>query len=122
MIEHNWFCEHSVLEVRPVGTLQEGDFQLLAGQVDPILAEYGPLVGLLVDGSDFAGWQSFASLVAHCRFIRDGHRHIHKVAVVSDHTLLGFMPRLVDHFVGAEVRPFALAERERALDWLCGAG
>lgn len=122
MIEHNWYRKHQVLEVRPVGELGVDDFDALAAQVDPIIREYGYMGGLLINAADFAGWESFASLVHHCQFIREHHKHIHKIAVVSDHSLLGFMPRLVDHFVSAEVRPFAASERRRALDWLAETG
>lgn len=122
MIEHNWFCEHRVLQVCPRGPLQKEDFLALAGQVDPVIAGRGHLAGVLIEAADFPGWEDFTALISHFRFIRDHHARIHKVAVVSDQTLLGFMPRLMDHFVGAEVRPFMCADRSRALDWLCEAG
>ncbi|WP_193164468.1 SpoIIAA family protein [Microbulbifer hainanensis] len=122
MIEHNWFRDHSILEVRPRGSLQPNDFAILAKQVDPVIIEHGRLEGLLIDAVDFSGWESFAALVTHCQFVRNHHRHIHKIAIVSDHSLLAFMPQLVDHFVCAEVRPFAVADRGRALDWLAEAG
>jgi len=122
MIDHDWYREHTILEVRPLGPLQEEDFQALAAQVDPVISEQGLLAGLLIDARDFAGWESFAALVSHCVFVRDHHRRIHKIAVVSDHRLLAYMPRLVDHFVSAEVRPFPSSDYERALDWLAEPG
>jgi hypothetical protein len=122
MIEHYWHREHSVLEVRPMGPLQASDFRALAAQVDPVISEHGRLSGLLINAEHFPGWESFAALVSHCVFVRDHHKHIGKIAVVSDHTLLGFMPNLVDHFVSAEVRPFPASELPRALDWLAEPG
>lgn len=122
MIKYDWHQEHRVLEVRPVGELKVEDFTALSAQVDPVIQTYGRLGGLLINAADFAGWESFVALVTHCQFIRGHHRHIHRIAVVSDHTLMGFMPRLVDHFVSAEVRPFATSERRQALDWLAEAG
>ncbi|WP_323844535.1 STAS/SEC14 domain-containing protein [Microbulbifer magnicolonia] len=118
MIDHNWHLGHSVLEVQPLGPLTEEDFQSLEAQVDPVISEYGRLSGLLINAEHFPGWESFVALVSHCRFVRDHHKHIRKIAVVSDHRLLGVMPRLVDHFVSAEVRPFSTGEYQRALDWL----
>lgn len=122
MIDHDWYREHTILEVRPLGSLQEEDFNALAAQVDPVISEYGRLDGLLINAQDFAGWESFAALISHCVFVRDHHKHIHKVAVVSDQTLLGFVPRLVDHFVSAEVRPFPSSDYEKALEWLAEPG
>lgn len=122
MIEHYWHCDHSVLEICPLGPLQETDFQALEAQVDPVISEHGRLAGLLINAGHFPGWEGFAALISHCVFLRDYHRRIHKIAVVSDHTLLGFMPRLVDHFVGAEVRPFPAADYQQALSWLAEPG
>lgn len=122
MINHSWHSDHSVLEVRPSGPLQVDDFHSLAAQIDPLISEHGCLAGLLINAQDFAGWKSFAALVSHCVFVRDHHSHIRKIAVVSDNALLGFMPRLVDHFISAEVRPFPASEYRLALDWLAEAG
>ncbi|WP_237056836.1 STAS/SEC14 domain-containing protein [Microbulbifer sediminum] len=122
MIDHRWHYNHSVLEVLPGAPLTRADFEVLASQVDPVIEEHGSLAGILINAESFPGWEDFSGLVAHCVFIRDHHRHVHKVAVVSDQPLLGYMPRLVDHFVGADVRPFPGAERERALEWLAGPG
>ncbi|SHE69939.1 SpoIIAA-like [Microbulbifer donghaiensis] len=122
MIDHNWHRGHRILEVRPLGPLTEDDFQSLEAQVDPVISERGPLTGLLVDAQNFAGWESFAALVSHCRFVRDHHKHIRRIAVVSDLPLLGYMPRLVDHFVSAEVRPFSSVDYQPALAWLAEAG
>ncbi|SDZ84033.1 STAS/SEC14 domain-containing protein [Microbulbifer marinus] len=122
MIDHQWHLSHTVLEVKPLGPLTAEDFQSLQAQVDPVISEHGRLSGLLINAQDFSGWESFAALVSHCRFVRDHHKHIHKIAVVSDEPLLGYMPRLVDHFVSAEVRPFSSVEFKRALAWLGEAG
>ena len=52
------------------------------------------------------------------RFIRDHHRQIGKVAVVSDSAFLSMAPRIADHFVAAEVRHFSAEERDAAMRWL----
>lgn len=122
MIEHHWLRNHTILEIVPRWPLTSVDFASLAAQVDPIISEQGSLSGLLINVEDFAGWENFSALVSHCVFIRNHQRHIHKIAVISDQALLGFMPRLVDHFVSAEVRPFAVSEKGKALDWLAQAG
>nr|WP_255771371.1 STAS/SEC14 domain-containing protein [Microbulbifer guangxiensis] len=122
MIEHRWHQDHGILEVEPHGPLQASDFSLLAEQVDPVLRERELLSGLLINGSDFSGWEDFSALLSHFRFVREHHRHIHKVAVLSDHSLLRLMPALVSHFVSAEARPFSLRERREALEWLAAPG
>ncbi|WP_346836528.1 STAS/SEC14 domain-containing protein [Microbulbifer sp. SAOS-129_SWC] len=122
MIEHHWYREHQVLEMQPRDPLSREDFAILAGQVNPVLVTHGRLLGLLIDTGHFRHWDQFAEMLDYCRFTRDQHRHIHKVAVIADRSLLAFMPQLVNHFVGAEVRPFAVDERREALEWLGAPG
>ena len=122
MIEHHWLQNHTVLEIVPRWPLTSVDFDSLAAQIDPVITEHGSLSGLLINAEDFAGWENFSALVSHFVFVRNHQRHIHKIAVVSDQPLLGFMPRLVDHFIRAEVRPFAASDKGKALDWLTQPG
>ncbi|WP_295799258.1 STAS/SEC14 domain-containing protein [uncultured Microbulbifer sp.] len=122
MIEHCWHHNHDILEIRPVAHVNPAEFRALAAQVDPVISQQGGLQGLLIDARHFTGWQSFADLVSHCVFIRNQHRQLHKIAILSDNTLLRFMPQLLNHFVAAEVRPFRGSELQPALDWLSQAG
>ncbi len=102
--------------------LHNGDFLGLRFQVDPIICEYGTLRGLLIDAEDFYGWESFITRVPYCVFTQEQHKHIQRIALISDRMLLNFMPQLVEHFLSAEVRPFPRSEYDSALDWLAKAG
>ncbi|WP_444930719.1 STAS/SEC14 domain-containing protein [Microbulbifer sp. SSSA002] len=118
MIEHVWYQEERILEIKPIGKLAVEDFQLLAAQIDPVISEQGRVDGLLVEAGDFAGWKNFVAMISHFRFIRDHQRHIRRIAVVSDNPILRFMPSLACHFISAEVRPFPAEESRQALEWL----
>ncbi|MFV8783689.1 STAS/SEC14 domain-containing protein [Microbulbifer sp. SA54] len=122
MIEHCWHHNHDILEIRPVADLKPAEFRALAAQVDPVISQQGGLSGLLIDARHNAGLRSFVSLVSHCVFARNEHRHLHKIAILSDNTLLTLMPQLLNHFVAAEVRPFRGNEMTQALDWLTHPG
>lgn len=121
MLEHALQRERGILILKPKGPLQAGDFTALAAVVDPYIESRGDLNGLMIDAPSFPGWDDFAAAVSHLRFVRDHHRKIRRIAVVSDSALLSVGPRIANHFVSAEVRPFAAADRAAALDWL-GAG
>jgi hypothetical protein len=84
MIEHHFDKTHAILHVQPKAPLEQSDFQALAREVDPFISEAGDLAGLIVEASGFPGWSSFASMIAHFRFVRDHHRHIRRIAVVTD--------------------------------------
>lgn len=122
MIEHCWHHNHDILEIRPVAELNPAEFRALAAQVDPIISQQGRLLGLLIDARHITGWQNFAALVSHCVFVRNQHRYLHKIAIISDNTLLSFMPQLLNHFVAAQVRPFRSKDVDSALEWLAQAG
>jgi hypothetical protein len=38
----------------------------------------------LVEAAAFPGWDSFGAMAAHFRFVRDHHKHLKKIAVVTD--------------------------------------
>jgi hypothetical protein len=75
----------------------------------------------MIEAAAFPGWEGFAGLTAHLRLVRDHHRVLRRVAVVSDSAVLSHLPQLARHFVAAEVRHFPGAERPEALNWLRAA-
>ena len=77
----------SVLMLRPESTLDKGDFTVLANAVDPQIEQHGDLAGLIIDAPHFPGWDSFGALVTHLRFIRDHHKQVKKIAMVTDSPL-----------------------------------
>jgi hypothetical protein len=56
--------------------------------------------------------------LAHLKFVKNHHRHIAKVAAVTDSGFLTIMPSIVSHFVHAQVRHFDYDDKESALKWL----
>ncbi len=60
---------------------------------------HGGLRGIMVGALSFPGWDSFAALVTHLRFVRDHHRFVGKIAAVSNSPLLSIAPQLARHFV-----------------------
>jgi len=120
VVESELLTTEGILILRPKGRLEASDFESLAREVDPHIEANGKLHGLVIDAEAFPGWQNFAALIAHFRFVRDHHRKIEKVAVVSDSTFLSVAPRFASHFVQADIRHFPHAQREAALAWLRG--
>ena len=118
MLRHELLRDEGILILRPQGPLEEGDFTSLATVVDPYIQEHGKLHGIMVDAQSFPGWDSFAALISHLKFVRDHHRLIGKVAAVSDSSVLSMAPQLAKHFVKADIRHFNADERAAALTWL----
>ena len=118
MLTHELLRDEGILILRPRGPLQADDFTSLASVVDPYIQERGSLRGIMLDAQSFPGWDSFAALVSHLRFVRDHHRLVGKIAAVSDSPILSAAPQLAKHFVKADIRHFNANERTTALAWL----
>jgi len=118
MIEHTLDTAHSILYVRPKSSLEQGDFVQLAKAVDPYIAETGDLAGLIIEASTFPGWESLGAMAAHFRFVRDHHKHIKKIGLVTNSVIGNVAQRLASHFVSAQIRNFSAAELEAAKQWV----
>ena len=122
MIEHTLDVAHSILYVRAKSSLEKSDFVQLAKTVDPHIQKTGDLAGLIIEARTFPGWESLGAMAAHFRFVRDHHKHIKKVGLVTDSALGNVAERLASHFVSAEIRHFPVGELEAAKQWIMNRG
>src|SRR4029453_14717937 len=104
MIDYTLDAAHSILHVRPKSALSESDFKTLAGAVDPHIEAAGGPAGLITKPPGFPGWESLGAMVAHFRFVRDHHKRIKRIALVTDSSLGNVAERLATHFVAAEIK------------------
>jgi hypothetical protein len=118
MIEHNLDTTHSILYVRPKTSLEQDDFLQIAKTVDPYIEESGILSGLIIEAPEFAGWNNFGAVVAHFRFVREHHKHIKRVGLVTDSTMGDIAAHLAAHFVSAKIKHFAGNDLETAKKWI----
>jgi hypothetical protein len=118
MIKHHVMETEGILVIEPMSALSAEDFRDLASSVDAYLAEHRTLHGMLIHAQHFPGWESFAGLAAHLKFVREHHKRIERIAIVTDSPLGTVAPALAKHFVSAQIRRFAHSEFEEALIWL----
>jgi hypothetical protein len=108
-----------VLKIIPSEKLTEADFQGLAKQVDPMIAKCGQ-VRLLIDVSEFNGWESYAAFQAHASLIKNRQRSVERIAVIVGH---GWQHWLVDTarmFLHPEARAFGKGQEVDAQRWVVG--
>ncbi len=120
MIDYELLQAEGILIIHPEASLEAADFQRIAHEVDPCIEINGKLRGVMIEAESFPGWKDFAGLIAHLKFVKDHHRKIEKVAVVSDSSFLAFAPTIASHFVQADIRHFAHPQADGALAWLRG--
>ena len=118
MIAFELHRDKGVLVIEPKGALSADDFREIDRTVDPYILEKGKLPGLLIDAPSFPGWDSFAAIIEHMKFVRDHQSKIDRVAAVTDSAVLKMAPAIARHFVNPEIRTFESKDRARALAWL----
>ena len=118
MLKYTLDTEHGILFVQVMDALQKDDFAELAKAADPYIEQTGGLAGILIETPSFPGWESLGAMAAHFRFVRDHHKHIKKVALVTDSALGKVAEQLASHFVSAEIRHFPVAGLDAAKQWV----
>jgi hypothetical protein len=118
MIEHTLDATNAILYVRPKSALEKEDFARLAQAVDAYLEKRGALAGLIIEAPGFPGWDSLGAMAAHFRFVREHHKRIKKVGLVTDSAIGNVAERLASHFVAAQIRHFPGKDLEAAKQWV----
>ena len=104
--------------IEPQGPLSKDDFLEIASQIDPIIESKGQLDGLIIKTREFPGWEGLGDVIEHFRFVKNHHRVIKKVALVTDAGVGEIFPSIVGHFVKAEVKHCKLDDNEAAVEWV----
>ena len=120
MLAYELRSEEGILVVMPDGPLAREDFERLSQAVDEYIVAHGALCGLMIYVESFPGWEDFAALISHVRFVRDNAADVHRVAAVTDSKFLTIMPKIIERFVSADVRHFNYDEKDAAMSWLSG--
>lgn len=102
----------------PDSALSENDFISAAQVIDPYIEEIGRLNGLIINTKSFPGWKSFAALLKHLTFVKEHHKQISHVALVTDSTLANLAEKIANHFISAEIKQFKFSRLEEAKTWI----
>jgi len=108
---------HNAAIVSPDARLSREDVEKLSERVNTYINEHDAIPAIVIHAPKFPGWADFGALLQHIRFVRDHHRLIPKVAVVSDSRALSVLPQLANHFVAAQLRHFPEDRLEAAIAW-----
>lgn len=103
--------------VTPERDLSVDDIQTIAKTIDAHINSKDIVPNLVLCATHLPHWDSFSAMKQHFRLVRDHHRLIKKVAVVSDNLAMKALPYLMDHFVKAKVRHFSGSRMQAAIDW-----
>ncbi|MEO7728509.1 MAG: STAS/SEC14 domain-containing protein [Burkholderiales bacterium] len=118
MLDYSIMKPEGILLLKPRAPLSKQDFDGLGSAVDAYLSDHAMLSGVLIQAKSFPGWENFGGFTAHMHFVREHHKQVERVAIVTDSHFAEMAEALAKHFTSAEVRHFPFADDEKALDWL----
>lgn len=118
MLNFSIMQAEGILLLKPSAPLSTEDFGSLSVDVDAYLSEHARLHGVLVHAKGFPGWENFGAFTAHMHFVREHHKQIERIAVVTDSPLADMVKLLAKHFISAEIRHFPFDDDAKALEWL----
>ncbi|MFY8273836.1 STAS/SEC14 domain-containing protein [Pseudoalteromonas sp. SSDWG2] len=110
--------DKNIAMFEPHGPLTQTDFESAVRIIDPYLQSVGKLKGLIIATPDFPGWDSFAALISHLRFVHDHHTKVGKVALVTDSSMSAFGEHVAAHFINAEIKAFGYTHLHDAKRWV----
>lgn len=111
---------NGIVILEPDGELSERDFLLVAKIVDPYIESAGELKGMIIHVQSFPGWDSFSSLIAHLKFVREHHKKVSRIAFVTDSPIGGLAENIASHFVNADIKSFEFDELTASREWVLG--
>jgi hypothetical protein len=108
----------AVATLRPEGRLSEADFEYAANIIDQHIEAHGALRGVVINTRHFPGWESWRAMKKHFRFVRDHHRIVARVALVTDSPLGRLAKTFADHFTAAQIKYFPVDDLKSAREWV----
>ena len=118
MISVQVLSDEGIVIAQPSGHLEEKDFQTLEKEIETIIEDKGRLTGLIIHTKSFPGWDDFRAFQHHIKFVKEHHRHIKRVAIVTDSKLGEIGPSIARHFVSAEIKHFPWRKLDEAKQWI----
>jgi hypothetical protein len=94
MLDYSILMPEGILVLEPRTPLTQQDFNGPARAADKYLSDHDSLGGVLIHAKAFPGWADLDGFTAHMRFVRDHHKKIARVAVVTDSYLVGILESL----------------------------
>jgi len=104
--------------LEPDGPLTRDDFESAAHVIDPYIENTDHFKGIIIHTESFPGWDSFAALASHLKFVREHHQKISRVAVSTDSVIGNFAESIASHFVNAEIKLFTYHGLDEAKAWV----
>ncbi len=118
MLKINLDIENGTAIFEPDSKLSVTDFKSAARVIDAYIKDYGKLKGLVIVTQKIPSWESFTALLSHLSFIKDHHKQILFIAIVTDSSIGDLAAHVAYHFISAEIRSFKYKQLQEAQKWI----
>jgi len=119
MLNINLDLEKNIVVLEPDDKLTEKDFVHARNIIDEHLhLKDQTIEGIIIHSEHFPGWEDFTALIAHLKFVKDHHKQVKKVALVTDSKLSKIAEVLGSHFVAAQIKSFPHQQIADAKNWI----
>lgn len=117
MIRVTVHSDEGMILVEPTGPLEQSDFEKLTREIHSFSKSTGRLPGLVIHTKVFPGWGDFGGFLHHMKFVKEHHREIPRIAIVTDSAMGVVGPGIANYFVSAQVRHFKYDKLDEARQW-----
>jgi len=107
----------NLIVASPMGAMAEDDIKVFGNTIDNYINEHDRVPNLVFRVETLPHWNSFSALIHHIRLVKNHHRIIAKVAIVSDSSIMSFVQPIADHLTEAKIRQFSERALDDALNW-----
>ncbi len=118
MINITFDKESPIVTFEPEGELKESDFEILPKILDPFIKIHKRLDGFVVLAETFPPYEEFAACLGYLKFVKNQHKKVKRIALVTDSPIGEWKERLAEHFIAAEIRRFPYDAYEEAKRWV----
>jgi hypothetical protein len=106
-----------VIRITPSNKITDFDFAKIAPQADSLINTDGQ-VRLLLDASQFHGWENFSAVENHAAFVNNHQQNVDRIALLAGHDWQHWLVGALRVFLHPEVRVYSPAQESEAMTWL----
>tara|TARA_R110002110_G_scaffold383245_4_gene594650 strand:+ start:12468 stop:12842 length:375 start_codon:yes stop_codon:yes gene_type:complete len=109
----------NILHVVIPQKLNTGDFDEIKSMVDTLIKEHGK-IRILLDATNFQGWQGLESAEEHLKFVYSHHEFVQCIGLLSsdDNKWQHWIATVVKPFIEPEIKMFNADEEFEAWKWI----
>jgi hypothetical protein len=97
--------------------LKADDFLLIAPQIDSLISQHGQ-IRLLIDASDFGGWENISAFGNHAGFVKSHQQSVERIAVIVAHKWQHWLVGAARMFAHPTIRAYEKSREVEALQWI----